>query len=103
MEKIEKFKNEKNWWKHEPSLREKQSFPSARHFPECQKSGTRGSHSLGEELHSGKLAFPECLKENDTRGRKALGEGRLPRAQHSGKTAHEKEKLHLTATLDGAV
>jgi hypothetical protein len=79
-------------------LREKQSFPSVRHFPECQKSGTRGSHSspsvaLGEELHSGKVAFPECLKEHDTRGRKALGEGRLPRAQHSGKKGTRKRKV----------
>jgi hypothetical protein len=39
--------------------------------------------TLGEGRHSGKAIFPEC----NTRGRRA----------------HEKETLHLTATLDGAV
>jgi hypothetical protein len=40
---------------------------------------------------------------------RALGEANLPRVLHSGKNctrgrrAHEKEKLHLTATTDGAV
>jgi hypothetical protein len=58
-------------------------------FPEYQKSGNRGSQSsqsvaLGEELHSGKMAFPECQKGHDTRGRPALGEDNLPREQHSG-------------------
>jgi hypothetical protein len=89
-------------------LQENCNSPSAWNFPECQKSGTRGSQSspsvaLGEELHSGKMVFPECLKGHGTRGRPALGEGHLPREQHSGKTAHEKEKVHLTAALDGAV
>jgi hypothetical protein len=42
-------------------------------------------------LHSGKKGFPECLKGHDTRGRNALGEGHLPREQHSGKT-HTREK-----------
>jgi hypothetical protein len=90
------------------TLRENCNSPSAWNFPESQKSGTRGRQSspsvaLGEELHSGKMAFPECLKGHGTRGRPALGEGHLPREQHSGKTAHEKEKVHLTAALDGAV
>jgi hypothetical protein len=40
---------------------------------------------------------------------RALGEDNLPRVLHSGKNctrgrkAHEKEKLHLTAQIDGAV
>jgi hypothetical protein len=90
------------------TLRENCNSPSAWNFPESQKSGTRGGQSspsvaLGEELHLGKMAFPECLKGHGTRGRPALGEGHLPREQHSGKTAHEKEKVHLTAALDGAV
>jgi hypothetical protein len=81
-----------------PSLREKQSSPSATHFPECQKSGTRGSQSspsvaLGEELHSGKVAFPECLNGHATREIPTLGEGHLPRAQHSGKTGTRKRKV----------
>jgi hypothetical protein len=55
------------------STRGEAKFPSAKCFPECQKSGTRGSHSspsvaLGEELHSEKRGFPECQKEKDTRG-----------------------------------
>jgi hypothetical protein len=89
-------------------LRENCNSPSAWNFPESQKSGTRGRQSsprvaLGEELHSGKMAFPECLKGHGTRGRPALREGHLPREQHSRKKAHEKEKVHLTAALDGAV
>jgi hypothetical protein len=39
--------------------------------------------TLGEARHSGKAIFPEC----NTWGRRA----------------HKKEKVHLTATLDGAV
>jgi sugar lactone lactonase YvrE len=35
-------------------LREKQSFPSATHFPACQKSGTRGRNALGEDRHTKK-------------------------------------------------
>jgi hypothetical protein len=47
--------------------------------PRAKKSGTRGSQSspsvsLGEDLHSGKMAFPECLQGHGTRGRPALGE-----------------------------
>jgi hypothetical protein len=86
------------------TLREKQSFPSAMHFPECQKSGTRGSQSspsvaLREELHSGKVAFPECLKGHDTRGRPALGEDHLSRAQHSGKTGTRKRKVAFDGNI----
>jgi hypothetical protein len=70
------------------TLWEKQSFPSATHFPECC---TRGRIALGEE------AFPECLQGHGTRGRPALGKGHLPRAQHSGKTGTRKRK----APFDG--
>jgi hypothetical protein len=38
------------------TLREKQSFPSATHFPECQKCQSSPSVALGEELHSPKRA-----------------------------------------------
>jgi hypothetical protein len=86
------------------TLREKQSFPSATGFPECQKSGTRGSQSspsvaLGEELHSGKVAFPECLNGHGTWGRPALGEGHLPPAQHSGKTGARKRKVAFDGNI----
>jgi hypothetical protein len=49
--------------------------------------------ALGEELHSGKMAFPECLKGQSTRGTKAIGEGHLPRAQHSGKKGTRQRKV----------
>jgi sugar lactone lactonase YvrE len=65
-------------------LREKQSFPSSTHFPECQKSGTRGKQSspsvaLGEEMHSGKTG---------TRKRKVAfdGDNRRSRLQKKLKT-----------------
>jgi hypothetical protein len=66
------------------SLRENGNSPSASGFPECQISGTRGRNSspsvaLGEEMHSGKRVFPECLMVHGTRGREALGEDPLPR------------------------
>jgi hypothetical protein len=35
--------------------------------------------ALGEEMHSGKRVFPECLIVHGTRGREALGEDPLPR------------------------
>jgi hypothetical protein len=80
------------------TLREKQSFPSATGFPECQKSGTRGSQSspsvaLREELHSGKGGFPECLKGLNTQGSTTLGEGHLPRVQHSRERGTRKRKV----------
>jgi hypothetical protein len=58
-------------------------------FPECQISCTRERNStlsvaLREELHSGKRGS-ECLGAHGTPGRGALGEGPLPRVQHSGK------------------
>ena len=54
------------------TLRERQNSPSVAGFPECQKSDTRERESspsvaLGEELHSGKRGFPECLREPGTR------------------------------------
>jgi hypothetical protein len=90
------------------TLRENRNSPSVTSFPECQKSGTRGSQSslsvaLREELHSGKECFSECLKGHDIRGRNTLGEGHLPREQHSGKTRTRKKKVNLTVTLDGGV
>jgi hypothetical protein len=64
------------------------NFPECHTLPRVSKIG-----------HSGKPIFPECC----TQGRNALGEDDLPRvpkrAWHSGNTG----KLHLTATLDGAV
>jgi hypothetical protein len=85
------------------TLRENRDSPSAEVFPECQKSGTRGSHSspsvaLGEEKHSGKWGFPECRETHGTRGRVTLGESHLPRVQHSGKSGTHKRKF----TFDGA-
>jgi hypothetical protein len=59
------------------TLQENCNSPSAWNFPESQKSGTQRSQS------SPSVALGEEL--------------------HSGKTAHEKEKVHLTTALDGAV
>jgi hypothetical protein len=45
------------------TLREKQSFPSAMHFPECQKSGTRGSQSspsAGKNCTRGRWPSPSA-------------------------------------------
>jgi hypothetical protein len=73
-------------------------FPSAPGFPECQLSGTRGRNSspsvaLAEEMHSGKRGFPEWLRVHGTRGWEALGEGPLPRMQHSGKWDTYERKM----------
>jgi hypothetical protein len=57
------------------------------------------NRALGEELHSGKMAFPECLKGRDTRGRPARGEGHLPRAQHSGKMDTRKRKVAFDGNI----
>jgi hypothetical protein len=65
------------WEVADQPLRENCNTPSAWNFPESQKSGTRGRQS------SPSVALGEEL--------------------HSGKTTHEKEKVHLTAALDGAV
>jgi hypothetical protein len=80
------------------TLREKQNSPSVTCFLKSQKSSTLGRQSspsvaLREEMHSGKGGFPECWKGHDTRGRKALGEGHLPRVQHSAKSGTRKIKF----------
>jgi hypothetical protein len=66
-------------------------FPECQALPRVPKIGHSGSQSspsvaLGEELHSGKVAFPECLKEHDTRGRPSSPSATL------GEDGHTKKK-----------
>jgi hypothetical protein len=71
--------------------------PSAK-YRTLREEYTRGRNSspsvaLGEEMHSGKRVFPECLIVHGTWGREALGENPLPRVQHSGKRGTNEQKM----------
>jgi hypothetical protein len=82
------------------SLRENRNSPSARNFPESQKSGTRGSQSspsvaLGEDKHSGKRAFPECREGHGTQGKFGTrGKSSSPRGT-LGEGGHSQNEFRI--------
>jgi hypothetical protein len=73
----------------------------------CKKDGTLSGSS--SSVHYGRSNLCRVPRTSPRAKNRALGEDNLPRVLHSGKNctrgrrAHEKEKLHLTATIDGAV
>jgi hypothetical protein len=71
-----------------------------RSSPSAKNRALGEDNLLEEELHSGKMAFPECLALGEDRH---SGKAIFPERNTWGRLAHEKEKLHLTATIDGAV
>jgi hypothetical protein len=87
-------------------------FVGGHRISKCQNCNSKyllTSEAHSKHQHYGRTVIPRVPGASPRAKNRALGEADLPRVLHSGKNctrgrrAHEKEKLHLTATIDGAV